>query len=131
MCTVEAVIGKIEYKDILEVKNVLKESKAVMADNISGEVLRHIREGVALKLVSDGMIVGVWCSIDMGEYISLSYFYVDPMFRRTMWLLEFFLTASSSLEKGKHVVIAAKDTEGFDKYVEKIGEDLYRFKGVR
>lgn len=131
MCIVEAVIESIEYKDILEVKNVLKESKAIMAGNISGEVLRHIREGVALKLVNDGKIVGVWCSIDLGEYISLSYFYVDPTFRRTMWLLEFFLTASSKLKKGKHVVIAAKDTEGFDKYVEKIGEDLYRFKGVR
>jgi hypothetical protein len=127
----EVSIDKVVHGDVLEIKRMLEDSTAVVAENVSREVLYHIGNGVALKMVTDGKITGVWCSIDMGEYTSLSYFYVAPSMRKTIWVLELFVTAGRMIDNSKPVMINTKDTTGFERYVEKVGEGLYRFKGLR
>ena len=127
----EALIDKIKHADIIEIKRLLSNSTNIMSSNPVRDILDHISNGIALKLVKNGKIVGIWCSKDIGMYTSLSYFYIDESVRRTMVVLDFFITAGSMLDKSKPVLITTKDTTGFDRYVEKIGENLYKFKGLR
>lgn len=127
----EVRIEKIKHGDILEIKRLLEGSTSIVANNVTREILQHIKDGIALKMVTDDKITGIWCSIEMEEYTSLSYFYIDSSMRRTMWVLDLFICAGTLISKTKPVLIASKDTTGFDRYVEKIGENLYRFKGLR
>lgn len=131
MYDVEIVIDKIKHKDILEIKKLLSKSEIVVADNVTREVLEHIGKGVALKLVVDGEIAGVWCSLDIGEYTSLSYFYIREDIRCTVWVLKFFKTGFSYVDSSKPIIIVAKDTTGFDRYVEHLEGNSYVFKGFR
>lgn len=127
----EMSISDITPDDILEIKQLIKQSTITISPKFTKEVLEHIYYGIALKLVKDNIIVGVWCSREFDTHTSLSYFYTDPSVRKSLSLLEFFVTAGSKVNKTKPVLISTTDTKGFDRYVEKIGDELYIFKGLR
>lgn len=127
----EVIIEKIKHGDILEIQKLLNNSTAIIADNVVREVLGHIGNGTALKMITDGKITGVWCSKDMIEYTSLSYFYIDPSMRCTLWVLKFFKIGLGLIDTSKPLLIETKDITGFDKYVEHIEENIYSFKGFR
>lgn len=127
----ETSIELIQHKDILEVKKLLSDSPSILATNIVREVLEHVSSGVALKLVVDGKIKGVWCSFDMKEYVSLSYFFIHPDIRRTMLVFKFFKTGLSFVDMSKPILIQTKDITGFERYVQHIEGNTYCFKGLR
>ena len=127
----EVIIEKIKHGDILEIQKLLNNSTAIVADNVVREVLGHIGNGTALKMITDGKITGVWCSKDMIEYTSLSYFYIDPSMRCTLWVLKLFKIGLGLIDTSKPLLIETKDITGFDKYVEHIEENIYSFKGFR
>lgn len=127
----EVIIDKIKHGDILEIKRLLKESTAIVSENPSREILKHISSGNALKMTADNKIVGIWCSMDMGEYTSLSYFYINPSIRCTLWVLKFFKVGLELIDKTKPLLIETKDTTGFNRYVEHVNGDIYSFKGLR
>lgn len=131
MYNVEVIIEKIKHGDILEIQKLLNNSTAIVADNVVREVLGHIGNGTALKMITDGKITGVWCSKDMIEYTSLSYFYIDPSMRCTLWVLKLFKIGLGLIDTSKPLLIETKDITGFDKYVEHIEENIYSFKGFR
>lgn len=131
MYNVEVIIEKIKHGDILEIQKLLNNSTAIIADNVVREVLGHIGNGTALKMITDGKITGVWCSKDMIEYTSLSYFYIDPSMRCTLWVLKLFKIGLGLIDTSKPLLIETKDITGFDKYVEHIEENIYSFKGFR
>ena len=125
------MITKITHTDTIEISKILKNSKATTTHMVVKEMLDHINDGVALKYMEDNKIVGIWFSKEYEEYTSLSYFYVDESIRRKPQLAVFFKTCADLLNKTKPVLITANDTTGFDRYVEQIGEKLFRFKGLR
>lgn len=127
----ESGVSKIVHGDILEIRRLLEESENVSELNISREVLRHVWNGIALKLVVNGKIAGIWCSLEFEEYTSLSYFYVVPEVRKTLWVLDLFMIASLQVNPKKPVMIKANNTDGFEKYVVKVSDGLYMFKGLR
>ena len=127
----EVIIDKIKHGDILEIKRLLKESTAIVSENPSREILKHIDNGTALKMVADGEITGLWCSVDMVEYTSLSYFYIDPSMRCTLWVLKFFKIGLKFIDSNKPLLITTKNTTGFDRYVEHVEGNIYSFKGFR
>lgn len=131
MYNVEVIIEKIKHGDILEIQKLLNNSTAIVADNVVREVLGHIGNGIALKMITDGKITGVWCSKDIIEYTSLSYFYIDPSMRCTLWVLKLFKIGLGLIDTSKPLLIETKDITGFDKYVEHIEENIYSFKGFR
>lgn len=131
MYNVEVIIDKIKHGDILEIKRLLKESTAIVSENPSREILKHIDNGTALKMVADGEITGLWCSVDMVEYTSLSYFYIDPSMRCTLWVLKFFKIGLKFIDSNKPLLITTKNTTGFDRYVEHVEGNIYSFKGFR
>lgn len=131
MYNVEVIIENIRHGDILEIQKLLNNSTAIVADNVVREVLGHIGNGIALKMITDGKITGVWCSKDMIEYTSLSYFYIDPSMRCTLWVLKFFKIGLEFIDKNKPLLITTKDTTGFNRYVEHVDGDIYSFKGFR
>lgn len=127
----EVIIDKIKHGDILEIKRLLKESTAIVSENPSREILKHIDNGTALKMVANGEITGLWCSVDMVEYTSLSYFYIDPSMRCTLWVLKFFKIGLKFIDSNKPLLITTKNTTGFDRYVEHVEGNIYSFKGFR
>ena len=127
----EVIIEKIKHGDILEIQKLLNNSTAIIVDNPTREILNHIGNGTALKMVADGKIAGIWCSMDMREYTSLSYFYIDPSMRCTLWVLKFFKTGFGMIDISKPLLIETKDTTGFEKYVEHVEGNIYSFKGLR
>lgn len=131
MYSVEVIIEKIKHGDILKIQKLLNNSTAIVADNVIREVLNHIGNGTALKMTTDDEITGVWCSIDMGEYTSLSYFYIAPSMRCTLWVLKFFKIGLGFIDINKPLLITTKDTTGFEKYVEHVKDNIYSFKGLR
>ena len=124
-------IKKLEYEDVIPISKVLKASKAVTSNRVVKEVLEHLSEGIALKAVEDGDIVGVWCSREYENHTSLSYFYVDESIRRKPQLAVFFKYCIESIDRYKPLLITARSVEGFERYVEKIGENLYKYIGLR
>ena len=128
----EVVIEKLDPVDILKTTKLLKNSKAVLAtSNVTREVLDHIVNDVALKLVVDGNIEGVWCSKDMEDFTSLSYFYISPKMRGTLWVLKLFKFGLELVDPNKPILVETADTTGFDKYFEHIEGNTYLFKGLR
>ena len=128
----EVVIEKLDPVDILKTTKLLKNSKAVLAtSNVTREVLDHILNDVALKLIVDGNIEGIWCSKDIGEFTSLSYFYISPKMRGTLWVLKLFKFGLELVDPNKPILVETADTTGFDKYFEHIEGNTYLFKGLR
>lgn len=127
----ETKVDKIEYVDILDINKMLDGNLSIVAENPGREILAHINDGVALKLVKNGKIAGIACSMEYDEYTSLSYFYVKPESRGTWAVLDLFIAISCRVNQSKPVIIKTNDTTGFDKYVDKVGDNLYRFRGLR
>lgn len=127
----ETSIEILENKDIIEAKNLLSGSKSLMSVNLVREILEHISNGIALKLIVDGKIKGIWCSLDMKEYTSLSFFFIHPDVRRTILVFSFFKTCLSFIDLSKPILIQTKDTTGFERYVKHLDGDTYCFKGLR
>ena len=127
----EARIKEIVHGDVLEINRLLKDSKAITTENVMREVLEHLNNGIALKLEVDGKIEGVWCSKDMGEFTSLSFFYVSTRMRGTLWVLELFKSGVNLIDENKPLLVETADTTGFDRYFEHVKGNVYAFKGFR
>ena len=128
-------IKKVEYKDAIEIKKLLVNSPSIVnSSKLLPEVLEHIdMEGcIASKIVNEDKIIGVWLSKEFNEYVSLSYFYIDPSTRMKHIVLDFFVYNYNMVkDSGKNIVIAAKDITGFERYVVPVDDELYVFKGFR
>lgn len=124
-------IVKIEYGDAVSIGKILKSSNALTSNTVVKDVLDHIKNGVAIKFVDKGEILGVWCSKEFDTHVSLSFFYADESIRRKPQLWIFFKSCMEQIYLSKPLVLSAKDITGFERYVIKIGEDLYQFIGLR
>ena len=131
-------IEKVNFNDSVEIKKLLMNSKSIAVDKgkLLKEILMHIdnKEGcVAKKIVDGDSILGVWLSKEFERHTSLSYFYVAEEIRRKSIVIEFFMSCMVLISKDKSLVICAKDTTGFSRYVEPIEgqKDTYVFKGFR
>ena len=129
-------IKKVEYKDAIEIKKLLVNSPSIVnTGKLLPEILEHIdKEGrVAKKIVDGDRLLGIWLSKEYETHTSLSYFYVANEIRRKSIVIEFFMSCMVLISKDKQLVICAKDTTGFGKYVEPIEgqKDTYVFKGFR
>ena len=129
-------IKKVEYKDAIEIKKLLANSPSIVSTGkLLPEILEHIdKEGcVAKKIVDGDRLLGVWLSKEYETHTSLSYFYVADEIRRKSIVIEFFMSCMVLISKDKSLVICAKDTTGFSRYVEPIEgqKDTYVFKGFR
>ena len=129
-------IEKVEYKDAINIKKMLVNSPSIVSTGkLLPEILEHIdKEGcVAKKIVDRDKILGVWLSKEYETHTSLSYFYVTEEIRRKSIVIEFFMSCMVLISKDKSLVICAKDTTGFSRYVEPIEgqKDTYVFKGFR
>ena len=129
-------IKKVEYKDAINIKKMLVNSPSIVSTGkLLPEILEHIdKEGcVAKKIVDGDRLLGVWLSKEYETHTSLSYFYVADEIRRKSIVIEFFMSCMVLISKDKSLVICAKDTTGFSRYVEPIEgqKDTYVFKGFR
>lgn len=124
-------ISKIEYSEAVEVGSILKKSPSLTSKSVVKDVLEHINDGLALKFVDEGKILGVWCSKEYEGHVSLSFFYADESIRRKPQLAVFFSNCIKLINRSKPLLLSTNDTTGFDKYVVKIGDELYQFIGVR
>ena len=129
-------IEKVEYKDAISIKKMLVNSSSIVSTGkLLPEILEHIdKEGcVAKKIVDGDRLLGVWLSKEYETHTSLSYFYMADEIRRKSIVIEFFMSCMVLISKDKSLVICAKDTTGFSRYVEPIEgqKDTYVFKGFR
>ncbi len=127
-------IKKVEYKDAIEIKKLLVNSPSIInTSRLLPEILKHIEKDgcVANKIENDKNILGVWLSREYPECTTLSYFYIGSELRRKVIVLEFFSKCLIEINNNKPILINSKDTTGFDRYVTKIAEDKYIFKGFR
>lgn len=129
-------IEKVEYKDAISIKKMLVNSPSIVnTGKLLPEILEHIdKEGcIAKKIVDGDRLLGIWLSKEYETHTSLSYFYVANEIRRKSIVIEFFMSCMVLISKDKQLVICAKDTTGFGKYVEPIEgqKDTYVFKGFR
>lgn len=128
-------IRKMEYSDAIAVSNMLKVSSSIPNDVlVVKDVLSHVNslDSLAVVLVDDdSIIVGVWCSKEFEDYVSLSFFYIDESIRRKLIVLQFFKQCLDSVNTSKPVLIKSADTAGFDKYVKHVEDDIYQFVGFR
>lgn len=127
-------IKKVEYKDAIEIKKLLVNSPSIVdTGRLLPEILEHIDKGdcVASKIEKDGRILGVWLSKEFDTHTSLSYLFIAEEIRRKSIVLEFIGECIKNVSPVKPIIITTKDTTGFNRYVEYIGENQYLFKGFR
>ena len=129
-------IKKAEYKDAIEIKKLLVNSPSIVdTGKLLPEILEHIdKEGcVANKIENDKNILGVWLSKEFDTHTSLSYLFIAEELRKKPIVLEFFMKSLVQISNSKPLLLSAKDTTGFEKYVKLIDEkkNLYEFKGFR
>lgn len=127
-------IRKMEYSDAVAVSNMLKVSSSIPNDVlVVKDVLSHVNslDSLSVVLVDDSRIVGVWCSKEFEDYVSLSFFYIDESIRRKLIVLQFFKQCLDSVNTSKPVLIKSADITGFDKYVKHVEDDIYQFVGFR
>lgn len=127
-------IKEVEYKDAINIKKLLVSSPCIVnTGRLLPEILEHIdKEGcVANKIENDGKIAGVWLSKEYPECTTLSYFYIESELRKKLIVLEFFSKCLIEIDNNKPILINSKDITGFERYVIKIAEDTYIFKGFR
>jgi len=129
------MISKIEYTEAIEVSNILKKSQSISTNKVLKEVLEHVgnENSLALKLKINNKIVGIWCSYEFEDYISLSFFYTDESIRRKPDVIVFFMHCYNKINNIKPILIETKDITGFERYVVAVdgNPDLYVFKGFR
>lgn len=121
----EVTIELLSNSDILKATKLIKNSKSIVASNVTREILHHISEGIALKLIEpDGKIVGIWCSKDMGEYVSLSYCFVNSSKRNAYRFINYCVDAVDC-NGTKPLLLTAKDISLFKNHVEHIEDNIY------
>ena len=127
-------IKEVEYKDAINIKKLLVSSPCTVNTWwLLPEILEHTdKENCVAKKVVDGdKILGVWLSKEFEKHTSLSYFYVSEEIRLKRIVLEFFMSCVVLVSNCKPLIICTKDTTGFNRYIEKINETQYVFKGFR
>ena len=124
-------ISKIEYADAVAAGRMLKTSKSLTSTKVVKDILDHISNGIAMKFTDEGEVLGVWCSMEFDTHVSLSFFYTDESIRRKPQLAIFFKTCFDMINKDKPLMISTKDITGFERYVKKVGDELYQFIGLR
>lgn len=128
------MVAEVEYSDIIKIASMIRNTDAIATDRVVSELLVHLKdkeESLALKIVLDDEIVGVWFSKEFDKHISLSFFYLDESIRKNPKGVEFFKHCYGLVNKSKPMYLVANDTKGFEKYVEKVSDNLYRFVGPR
>lgn len=128
------IIRKMEYSDAVAVSNMIKTSSSISNGVlVIKDVLSHIDspDSLAVVLVDGDAIVGIWCSKEFEDYISLSFFYIEESTRRRMIVLQFFKECLDNINTSKPVLIKSADITGFDRYVKHIEDDVYQFMGFR
>ena len=97
--------------------------------------MEHIEkdESVANKIENDKNVLGVWLSKEFDTHTSLSYLFIAEELRKKPIVLEFFMKSLVQISNSKPLLLSAKDTTGFEKYVKLIDKknNLYEFKGFR
>ena len=75
----------------------------------------------------------MWLSKEFDTHTSLSYLFIKEELRRKPIVLELFMKSLVQISSSKPLLLSAKDTTGFEKYVKLIDEkkNLYEFKGFR
>ena len=129
-------IKNVEYKDAIGIKKLLVDSNSIVSTSrLLPEILEHIEkdECVANKIEKDGNVLGVWLSKEFDTHTSLSYLFIKEELRRKPIVLELFMKSLVQISSSKPLLLSAKDTTGFEKYVKLIDEkkNLYEFKGFR
>ena len=128
-------IEEVNFKDSVEIKKLLMNSKsiAISKGKLLQEILMHIenKDSIAMKITKDEKILGVWLSKEFETHTSLSYFFIAEELRAKSIVIEFFMKCLILTNRDKPIIITTKDTTGFSKYVEKINETQYLFKGFR
>ena len=127
-------ILNVEYSDSLAIKKMLSKSKAIVNyAKLLPEILEHIDKPdcVAMKLVDGEKLLGVWLSREFEKHTSLSYFFIDEEVRKHRIVLEFFGKCIINISPTKPIIITSNDITGFERYVEKINDNQYVFKGFR
>ena len=129
-------IKKVEYKDAIEIKKLLVNSPSVVnTSRLLPDILEHIEKDgcIANKIEKDGNVLGVWLSKEFDTHTSLSYLFIKEELRRKPIVLELFMKSLVQISSSKPLLLSAKDTTGFEKYVKLIDKknNLYEFKGFR
>ena len=129
-------IKKVEYKDAIEIKKLLVNSPSIInTSRLLPEILEHIEKDgcVANKIEKDGNVLGVWLSKEFDTHTSLSYLFIKEELRKKPIVLELFMKSLVQINNSKPLLLSAKDTTGFEKYVKLVDKkkNLYEFKGFR
>lgn len=134
----DLIIDNVKFNDASTIKKMIQHSDAITTNRLLPEILEHIgrKNSLALKMVIDNEIVGVWCSCEMEEHISLSFFYVDEKYRKKPECLWFFNTCFNHLLPkcgviNKPILLASDDISDFERYVEHVEDNIYMLKGLR
>ena len=128
-------IEKVKFEDAIPVKKMLLQSNGIVnKSKLLQEILSHIEndDSVYMKIIDkENNILGVWLSKEFEKHTSLSYFYISEEIRTMLIVIIFVKECLSHINRDKPIIITTKDTTGFSKYVEKINETQYLFKGFR
>ena len=128
-------IEKVKFEDAISVKKMLLQSNGIVnKSKLLQEILSHIEndDSVYMKIIDkENNILGVWLSKEFEKHTSLSYFYISEEIRTMLIVIIFVKECLSHINRDKPIIITTKDTTGFSKYVEKINETQYLFKGFR
>lgn len=128
-------IEKVKFEDAITVKKMLLQSNGIVnKSKLLQEILSHIEndDSVYMKIVDkENNILGVWLSKEFEKHTSLSYFYISEEIRTMLIVIIFVKECLSNINRDKPIIITTKDTTGFDRYVEKINDTQYLFKGFR
>lgn len=128
-------IEKVKFEDAIPIKKMLSKSNAIVnRSKLLPDILSHIgnKDSIAIKIVDkDNNILGVWLSKEFEKITSLSYFFIAEELRTMLIVIIFVKECLSQISKEKPIIITTKDTTGFDRYVEKINDTQYLFKGFR
>lgn len=128
-------IDKVKFEDAIPIKKMLSKSNAIVnRSKLLQEILSHIdnKDSTYMKIVDkDNNILGVWLSKEFEKITSLSYFYIAEEIRTMLIVIIFVKECLSQINKEKPIIITTNDTTGFYRYVEKINDTQYVFKGFR
>lgn len=129
----EVVFRDASISDAVKINALLKKSSAINTDTLLRDVISHIGKdnSVAKVIDSDNGILGVWMSKEFDTHTSLSFFYIHEDIRRRIELYMFFKHCFALVNVDKPLMISTRDVTGFERYVEKVGDELYQFVGLR
>lgn len=122
-------IAQISQQDINEVYKLfyteIKEPKLLV------NIKNHIRHEIAYKMVVDGKIEAVMLAKKFPKHFSLSYYIVAEQRRKKMPSLFFFLFCVKKMQGLPIYIKANKNLKDYERYFEKCGSGVYKFKGLR